>query len=58
MLWECVAQKLADAGKLSLLQEMYKEWPFMQVDQPPPQSTAVSCTATSYPLLQRSPSMP
>jgi hypothetical protein len=24
-------QKLSDAGKLSLLQEMYRDWPFMQV---------------------------
>jgi phosphoenolpyruvate carboxylase len=24
-------QKLSDSGKLSLLQEMYREWPFMQV---------------------------
>lgn len=27
----CCAQKLSDSGKLSLLQEMYREWPFMQV---------------------------
>lgn len=25
------AQKLSDDGKLPLLQEMYREWPFMQV---------------------------
>ena len=29
MTWH--VQKLTDAGKLSLLQEMYREWPFMQV---------------------------
>jgi len=25
------SQKLSDGGKLQLLQEMYQEWPFMQV---------------------------
>lgn len=30
-MWVASAQKLADEGKLELLQEMYQEWPFMQV---------------------------